>query len=203
MYGKPRMSDCLWRNMFGHVARIHLAQHRVRPVFGFSKRGNEPLGCIKVFRVTFYLRMPSITRSVYCRIMEVRGAVGKQTVSQFFFLRNCNYSHNDIYIYRGHILHKVQIIFPNAWDAVWRLCKLSPEASGAVHSRCVLEVHLSGDQEDGTRGVLNWTVGKMRSWFTFLSGQTLRIRCFNFFNVCACRCHLWRPSRRIPLAFTA
>jgi len=47
--------------------------------------------------------------------------------------------------------------------------------------------------------------GRWWSWFIFLSGQTLQIRCFNFFNVCTCRSELWRLSRGIPLAvgFTA
>ena len=77
---------------------------------GISERGNECLVCINLFIAKFYLRMLSTPNSTHCRITELRRAVGKQCLK--FVHRNYNYNHNDIY--RGHILHKVQIIFPNA-----------------------------------------------------------------------------------------
>jgi hypothetical protein len=43
----------------------------------------------------------------------VRKAV-KKILPPIFFLRKCNYSYNEIYIYRGYILHKVEIIFPQS-----------------------------------------------------------------------------------------
>ena len=50
---------------------------------GFSERDNERLDCINLFTAMFYLRMLSITRSIHCRITEIRRAVQK-TVPQIF-----------------------------------------------------------------------------------------------------------------------
>jgi hypothetical protein len=56
--------------------------------------------------------------------------------ASFFFLRNCSYDYNEIYLYHGYILYKVEIIFTQnifhfqhtfstcAWDTICQSQKL-------------------------------------------------------------------------------
>jgi hypothetical protein len=87
--------------------------------------------------------------------------------TSYFFLRTCNYNYNEIYIYHGCILYKVEIIFPQSIlhyqlfaylrETLYAGCvKLFDKASRSLHARCisvrrrpqngVLEVHPSGGQ---------------------------------------------------------
>lgn len=54
----------------------------------------------------------------------------------------------------------------------------------------VLGVYPSGAQKHESRSCQIETAGRIRTWFVFLSGRTLRIRCFNRFNVALNRLRL-------------
>ena len=106
------------------------------------------------------------------------------------FLRNYSYKYNAIYKYQDYVFHEVEIIFSQslihyqhnfsnfAWDAVWWSRKIPWCSVGALQaSHCsqnvFLGVHSAGAHRDGIR---RWR-------FIYRSGRTLRIRCFNFFNL--------------------
>ena len=98
-----------------------------------------------------------------------------------------------MYTYPGHKRFKIHIIFPKslhfqhafsafAWDSVCRSRKIFDEASGCI---------LRGGGEEGDRMDVGWCwikiIGRKRPWLIFLFDRILRIRLFNFFNVCTYR----------------
>lgn len=101
--------------------------------------------------------------SVRTKLCNTRG--GTKVMPPIFFVRNCNYSYNEIDIYHECVLYKGQIIFPQillyfqhtfptlVTDAVCRSPKTSRPSLGDMHTYAVFCVSARCGPQIGLLGV--------------------------------------------------
>jgi len=112
---------------------------------------------------------------------------GTNVTPLVFLLADCKYSYTEIYIYRGYVLYKVLIIFPQfsslsthiatfAWGTVCRLRKILCCSVGALH---VSTLYFSSSSSSS--GVLGMhPSGSPNLWKS--EGASLELTCFNYLN---------------------